>query len=60
MSYVDILMKTLQNTLATQIKMHKIDEHFIMEIFYEGICDSIVDDLAKEGYTITKGSSSVG
>lgn len=60
MEYVDILMKTLQNTLATHVKMHKLDEHFIMEIFYEGICDSIVDDLAKEGYTITKGSSSVG
>ena len=52
MSHEDVLMKSLQNTLATHVKMHKIDEHFIMEIFYEGIVDVIVDDLKKAGYTI--------
>ena len=58
--YEEIIIKTLQNVIPTAIKMHKLDEHFVMEIMYETILDTIVDDLAKEGYTITKGSSSVG
>lgn len=60
MNYADIIMKSLQHSLAKNVKMHKIEEHFVMEIMYEAILDTIVDDLSKEGYTITKGSSSVG
>jgi hypothetical protein len=58
--YFNILMKSLQNTLTTNVKIHRLDEHNVMEIFYESIVDTIVDDLAKAGYTITKGSSSDG
>lgn len=52
MNYQDIIIKTLQNSLPINVKMHKLDEHFVMEIMYEAILDSIVDDLNKAGYTI--------
>jgi hypothetical protein len=51
-NYSDIIIKTLQDSLTQNIKMHQINEHFIMEIMYEAILDSIVDDLDKAGYTI--------
>ena len=45
-------MDTIQKTLTTHIKIHKLDDNVIMEIFYDGIIDSIIADLAKAGYTI--------
>ena len=51
-NYSDIIIKTLQDSLTQNIKMHQINEHFIMEIMYDAILDSIVDDLDKAGYTI--------
>lgn len=50
--YKDIIKKSLQNTAPTSVQMHKIENHFIMDIDYNVIVDSIVDDLTKAGYTI--------
>jgi hypothetical protein len=52
MTYVEVLMSTIQKTLTTNIKIHKLDDNVIMEIFYDAIVDSIIDDLGKAGYTI--------
>jgi len=52
MSYLEIIMKSLQNSFTTQVKLHKLEDSVIMEIFYEEILDLIVDDLDKAGYTI--------
>jgi len=51
--YEEIVIKTLQNVLTTAIKIHKLDEHVIMEIFYPAIVDAIIADLDDSGYTIT-------
>lgn len=52
MNYSEIIMLSLQNSLSQNVKMHKLNEHFVMEIMYEAILDLIVDDLDKAGYTI--------
>ena len=52
MNYSEIIMISLQNSLSQNVKIHKLDEHFVMEIMYEAILDLIVDDLDKAGYTI--------
>jgi hypothetical protein len=53
--YKDIIKKSLQNTAPTSVQMHKIENHFIMEIDYDIIVNSIVDDLQSNGYTISTG-----
>ena len=60
MNYIDVISKSLQKSLTDHLEVHRVNEHFILEITYDLIVDMLVDDLAKEGYTITKGSSSVG
>ena len=60
MNYKKIIEQTLQKHAPVSINMHKIENHFVMEIDYNIIVSAIVDELSKEGYTITKGSSSVG
>lgn len=50
--YTDIIKKVLQNTAPTSVQMHKIENHFIMEIDYDIIVNAIVDGLAEAGYTI--------
>lgn len=60
MSYKEIIAKTLQEHGPTAINMHKIDNHFIMDIDYNIIVDSIVDNLKSNGYNIIQGSSSDG
>ena len=60
MSYKDIITKSLQNSAPNSINMHRIENHFIMDIDYEVIVSSIVDELNRNGYTIVQGSSSVG
>lgn len=60
MIYKKIIETTLQKHAPTSVNMHKIENHFIMEIDYDVIVNAIVDELGKEGYTIVKGSSSVG
>lgn len=59
--YKDIIKKSLQNTAPISVQMHKIENHFIMEIDYDTIVNSIVDDLNEAGYNIkARGSSSAG
>ena len=53
MSYKKIIANSLQKIGPTSINMHKIENHFIMDIDYSKIVDAIVDDLENNGYTIT-------
>jgi hypothetical protein len=52
MNYKEVIEKTLQNALTAHVKIHKLDEHVVMEIFYEKIVNTIVADLDDSGYTI--------
>jgi len=51
-NYKKIIETTLQNSLTEHVKVHRLDEHFVMEIFYDSIVDAIVADLDDSGYTI--------
>lgn len=52
MSYKEVIANSLQKVGPTAINMHKIENHFIMDIDYTKIVDAIVDDLENNGYTI--------
>jgi hypothetical protein len=52
MNYKQIIAETLQNHAPTAINMHKIENHFIMDINYDVIVNAIVDNLGCAGYTI--------
>ncbi len=52
MDYKEIISKSLQSHAPTAINMHKIENHFIMEIDYEVIVNAIVDNLDNAGYNI--------
>jgi hypothetical protein len=52
MDYKEIISRSLQNHAPTAINMHKIENHFIMEIDYDVIVNAIVDNLNVEGYNI--------
>jgi hypothetical protein len=52
MDYKEIISKSLQHHAPTAINMHKIENHFIMEIDYEVIVNAIVDNLDNAGYNI--------
>jgi hypothetical protein len=52
MDYKEIISKSLQSNAPTAINMHKIENHFIMEIDYEVIVNAIVDNLDNAGYNI--------
>lgn len=52
MSYKEVISNSLQKTGPTSINMHKIENHFIMDIDYSKIVNAIVDDLENNGYTI--------
>lgn len=52
MNHKEIIAQTLQNYAPTAINMHKIDNHFIMDINYDVIVNAIVDNLICAGYTI--------
>ena len=54
MNYKEIISKTLQEHGPTAINMHKIDDHFIMDIDYFIIVNAIVKDLKENGYQIEK------
>lgn len=60
MQYKDIIAIALQSCATTAINIHPIDGLFIMEIDYDIIIKTIVDDLNRNGYTIIQGSSSDG
>jgi hypothetical protein len=50
----EIIAKTLQENGPTAINMHKIEDHFIMDIDYAVIVNAIVKDLKENGYVINK------
>lgn len=52
MSYKEVISNSLQKVGPTSINMHKIENHFIMDIDYSKIVNAIVDDLKNNGYTI--------
>ena len=52
MSYKEVIANSLQKVGPTSINMHKIENHFIMDIDYTKIVNAIVDDLESNGYTI--------
>ncbi len=52
MSYKEVISNSLQKIGPTSINMHKIENHFIMDIDYSKIVNAIVDDLENNGYTI--------
>ncbi len=52
MNEKEVIEKSLQKNAPTAINMHKIEEHFIMDINYEIIVNSIIEDLKINGYVI--------
>jgi hypothetical protein len=52
MNYKDIIAQTLLKKTSTEIKIHPLDDHFIIEINYDVIVNAIVADLDDSGYTI--------
>ena len=54
MEYKKIIEQSLQQFTPDHIKMHKINQHFILDIDYDVIVNGIVDNLKTNGYTINK------
>lgn len=52
--YSDVIKKALQESAPTSINMHKINEHFIMDIEFDNIVNSILELLDKNRYKIIK------
>ena len=52
MSYKEVIANSLQKVGPTSINMHKIENHFIMDIDYAVIVNKIVEDLNSNGYEI--------
>ena len=52
MEYKAIMAKSLQHSSANKIQIHPMEDVYIMEIYYDDIINSMVDDLGKAGYTI--------
>ena len=50
--YSDIIKKALQSSAPNSINMHKINEHFIMDIEFDTIVEAIVLSLDNNGYQI--------
>lgn len=50
----DIIINAIHKHAPNAINMHKINDNFIMDIDYDILVDSIIDDLDNNGYTITK------
>lgn len=48
----DIIAESLQTSGPTAINMHKIEQHFIMDIDYTVIVNKIMKDLKLNGYEI--------
>ncbi len=48
----DIIINAIHKHAPTAINMHKINDNFIMNIDYDVLVDSILDDLSNNGYTI--------
>ena len=54
MNYKDIIAKSLQDKGPIAINMHKIENHFIMDINYSVLVDAIVEDLLSNGFEIKR------
>lgn len=52
MSFREVISKSLQESGPTAINMHKIEQHFIMDIDYSVIVNKIIEDLDLNGYEI--------
>lgn len=52
MNYKDIIAKSLQENGPTAINMHKIENHFIMDIDYSVLVNAIVEDLKCNNFEI--------
>lgn len=52
MSYKEVISNSLQKIGPTSINMHKIENHFIMDIDYTVIVNKIIEDLKLNGYEI--------
>jgi hypothetical protein len=52
MNYKEVIAKTLQEHGPTAINMHKIEDHFIMDIDYAVIVNAIVEDLKSNNFEI--------
>lgn len=52
MNHKEVIAKALQDHAPIAVNMHKIENHFIMDINYEIIVNAIVDSLDSNGYTI--------
>lgn len=52
MNYKDIIAKSLQEHGPTAINMHKIENHFIMDIDYSVLVNAIVEDLKSNQFEI--------
>jgi hypothetical protein len=50
--YKKIIEESLQQFTPNHIKMHKINEHFILDIDYDIIVNGIIDNLESNGYTV--------
>lgn len=51
-NYEDVIAASLQTSGPTAINMHKIEQHFIMDIDYTIIVNKIIEDLKLNGYEI--------
>jgi len=51
-NYKKIIETSLQQFTPDHIKMHKVNEHFILDIDYDVIVNGIIDNLEANGYTI--------
>lgn len=52
--YFDVIANSLQKTTPDSVKMHKVENHFIMDIDYDVVVKSIIDDLDINGFSIIK------
>jgi hypothetical protein len=59
MLFKEVISKSLQESGPTAINMHKIEQHFIMDIDYSVIVDKIVLDLEANGYQIVLNKTDV-
>lgn len=48
----DIIKKSLQRSAPNAVQMHKIEQHFIMDIDFDIIVNAIEEDLLVSGYHI--------
>ena len=52
MDYKEVIAQSMQKNAPAAINMHRIEQHYIMDIDYTVIINSIVEDLKSNGYEI--------